>query len=87
MLISAVLTTLVVPWLKSRVSRERLARAMEWAGAAVRAAEQIYNGPGRGSEKLEYVLGLRERRGIGLDAEMCIRDRSGAVHKPMALKY
>jgi len=54
---------------------------MEWAGAAVRAAEQIYNGPGRGSEKLEYVLGLLEMRGIGLDAEAL-----GAVIEAEVLK-
>lgn len=52
----AAVSAFVIPWLKRKVSAEKLAEVSEWVQIAVTAAEQIYDGPGRGAEKKAYVL-------------------------------
>lgn len=54
-LIAAVITTVVVPYLKARTNEKQQALLMATLDIAVKAAEQIY-GSGAGQEKKEYVL-------------------------------
>lgn len=66
-LIIAVVSAFVIPGLKREISAEKLAEISEWVQIAVTAAEQIYNGPGRGEEKKAYVLKFLTDKGYTVD--------------------
>ena len=68
-LIVALVVAFVIPWLKQKVSAEKLAQYYEWVTIAVQAAEQIYTGSGRGAEKKAYVLEFLNSKGFDLDWE------------------
>lgn len=55
-LIAAVITVIVIPYIKSKTTAQQQAEINAWVKIAVSAAEQIYNGSGRGPEKKAYVL-------------------------------
>lgn len=65
----AAVSAFVIPWLKRKVSAEKLAEVSEWVQIAVTAAEQIYNGPGCGAEKKAYVLKFLNDRGYTVDMD------------------
>ena len=68
-LLGLILTYLLIPFLKSRISADQLAEAKMWATIAVQAAKQLYIGSGKGREKKEYVLKFLESKGFKLDAD------------------
>lgn len=66
-LIAAVITAIVIPYIKSKTTAQQQAEINAWVKIAVSAAEQIYNGSGRGEEKKAYVLNWLAEHGITLD--------------------
>ena len=66
-LIAAIVTTFLIPWIKSKIDAAQLAQIVEWVGIAVRAAEQIYNESGMGEKKKQYVLDFLADKGFTLD--------------------
>ena len=66
-LIAAIITTFLIPWIKSKIDAAKLAQILEWVGIAVRAAEQIYNESGMGEKKKQYVLDFLADKGFTLD--------------------
>lgn len=66
-LTAAIVVAFAIPWLKQKVSAEKLAQYYEWVTIAVQAAEQIYTGSGRGAEKKAYVLEFLNSKGFDLD--------------------
>ena len=66
-LIAAVITAIVIPYIKSRTTAQQQAEINAWVKIAVSAAEQIYTGSGRGEEKKAYVLNWLEEHGVTLD--------------------
>ena len=66
-LIAALITTFLIPWIKSKIDAAKLAQIVEWVGIAVRAAEQIYNESGMGEKKKQYVLDFLADKGFTLD--------------------
>ena len=66
-LIAAVITVIVIPYIKSKTTAQQQAEINAWVKFAVSAAEQIYNGSGRGPEKKAYVLECLKQRGITVD--------------------
>lgn len=66
-LIAAIVTTFLIPWIKSKIDSAKLAQIVEWVGIAVRAAEQIYNESGMGEKKKQYVLNFLADKGFTLD--------------------
>lgn len=66
-LIAAVITAIVIPYIKSKTTVQQQAEINAWVKIAVSAAEQIYNGSGRGEEKKAYVLNWLAEHGITLD--------------------
>lgn len=66
-LIAAVITAIVIPHIKSKTTAQQQAEINAWVKIAVSAAEQIYNGSGRGEEKKAYVLNWLAEHGITLD--------------------
>lgn len=66
-LLGAIITAYIVPWLKAKLGAERYESALSVTRTLVEAAEQIFSGPGRGQEKLEYVKGELAKRGVSYD--------------------
>ena len=69
MLLAAIITAIVVPYIKSKTTASQQAEINAWVKIAVTAAEQIYTGSGRGEEKKAYVLNWLQEHGITVDAE------------------
>ena len=67
LLIAVVITAIVIPYIKSKTTTQQQAEINAWVKIAVTAAEQIYNGSGRGAEKKAYVLNWLKQHGITVD--------------------
>lgn len=68
-LCAAIITTFVVPYIKSKTTKEQQTQINEWVRIAVSAAEQVYKGPGKGDEKKAYVLTWLSNHGISIDED------------------
>ncbi len=67
--LAAVVTAVVIPYIKSRTTAQQQAEINAWVKIAVNAAEQIYRGSGRGEEKKAYVLEWLRAHGVTVDAD------------------
>ncbi|MBD5551980.1 MAG: phage holin [Lachnospiraceae bacterium] len=54
--IGAVITGFVIPYIKTRVSATQMDEISKWVVKAVQAAEVLFDVPGSGKEKREYVI-------------------------------
>lgn len=63
MLILAIVTTFVIPWLKANYTQKQLDTWMMWVRIAVTAAEQLFTAE-QWSEKKQYVVAYLKDRGI-----------------------
>ena len=68
-LIVAIVSTFVIPYLKTKVEAAKLEEVMTWVTVAVEAAEMIYAGTGRGEEKKAYVIKYLNTKGYTLDTD------------------
>ena len=68
-LVGTVLTTVLVPYFKSRTTAEQRENIYFWAKLAVEAAEKIFKETGMGKEKKAYVIKFLEEHGIVLDED------------------
>ena len=68
-LIAAIVTAVVVPYIKSRTTAAQQTETAAWVRIAVTAAEQSYNGTGRGQEKKKYVEDWLKAHGVTVDSE------------------
>ncbi len=66
-LIAAVVSVYLIPWIKSKTTNEQRKQFVAWVKIAVSAAEQVYNGPGRGEEKKRYVIAFLKSQGVEFD--------------------
>ena len=66
-LIGVIITYYLIPYLKSKTSKETQEVINNWVKIAVTAAEQIYTGVGRGEEKKQYVIAWLNEHGIQFD--------------------
>lgn len=67
-LIGLMITTILIPWIKRKITAEKYSQIAAWVDVAVLAAEQLY-GAGKGDEKLAYVAALLHEKGIEFDPE------------------
>ena len=67
-LLSAVVTTFLIPYLKQKLTEEKQKKLMFWVQTAVKAAEQIY-GSKTGQQKKEYVVAFLLSKGIVFDVD------------------
>ena len=67
-LLSAAVTTFLIPYLKQRLTEEKQRKLLFWVQTAVKAAEQIY-GSKTGQKKKEYVVGFLLSKGIVFDVD------------------
>lgn len=63
-ILGVIITYMVVPFLKSKTSKEQRETIMFWVSVAVTAAEQIFNERGMGEEKKKFVVGFLVEKGI-----------------------
>ena len=68
LLVSAVITTFVIPVLRQRLSDDKRKKLLFWIETAVNAAEQIY-GSKTGQQKKEYVVSFLLSKGIVADID------------------
>ena len=68
-ILGAIITYMVVPYLKSKTSKEQRETIMFWVSVAVSAAEQIFNERGMGAEKKKFVVEFLVEKGIKVSLE------------------
>ena len=68
-LISVLITTFLIPYIKKKTTKEQQDILETWVNIAVYAAEQIIKGSGKGEKRKRYVLEFLEKRGLTYDAE------------------
>ena len=66
-LAAAVVTAVLIPWIKSKTTAAQREEIDAWVKIAVTAAEQIYTGTGKGKEKKDYVLKFLEEKNLKID--------------------
>lgn len=66
-LLAAVLTAVLVPWLKSRLTDAQMEELLAWVEIAVAAAQQMYYQMD-GAQRKEYVLEFLESKGYDVDS-------------------
>jgi len=67
LILVAVVTGFLIPYIKKKTNLEDYNGIMFWVKLAVQAAEQIYNKDGQGEIKKEYVLHYLESKGLHID--------------------
>lgn len=68
-LIGALISTFLVPYIKTRLTNEQLGTVKFWVNVAVKAAEMIYTGSGLGTKKKEYVVAFLNEKGFKLNTD------------------
>ena len=68
-LIAAIVSTFLIPWIKSKTTAQQREELVAWVKIAVSAAEQIYKGSGRGADKKQYVLDFLAKNGFTVDTD------------------
>ncbi|MBD5128431.1 MAG: phage holin [Ruminococcaceae bacterium] len=68
-LIAAIVSTFLIPWIKSKTTAQQREELVAWVKIAVSAAEQIYKGSGKGADKKQYVLDFLAKNGFTVDTD------------------
>lgn len=68
MLLSALVSYRLIPWIKSKTSSEQFSQLETAARVAVYAAEQTFKS-GHGAEKMQYVLNRLQSSGYSVDSK------------------
>ena len=68
-LVSVVVTGIIIPLIRAKVSKTDLEKALVIADIAVKAAEQIYKESGKGPIKKKYVIEYLRKSGLNLSDE------------------
>lgn len=55
-IIGTILTAYIIPFIKEKIDNEKLVKYEEWVDMAVRAAEILFIGSGKGADKKAYVV-------------------------------
>ena len=65
-LVSLVITGMLIPLIKTKISKDKLEKALVVTEIAVKAAEQIYKETGQGVIKKKYVIDYIKKSGLNL---------------------
>ena len=80
------ITGVLFPWLKTKISADKEASIKALVSIAVTAAEQIYSDPKMGQKKKEYVIAWLAERGVKLDGEKLDAMIEAAVYELTHIK-
>ena len=86
-LIGVVITCIVIPYVRSKTTAQQREELNAWIKIAVAAAEQIYQGAGRGEEKKQYVLDWLEDHNVTVDEDRIDALIEAAVYDSGYCKY
>lgn len=59
--IGAVITGVLIPYIKTKITSTQLDEIIKWAPKAVEAAEVLFNTPDSGEQKREYVINFIDK--------------------------
>ena len=65
-LVSLVITGMLIPLIKTKISKDKLEKALVVTEIAVKAAEQIFKETGQGVIKKKYVIDYIKKSGLNL---------------------
>lgn len=65
-IVGAVVTYVLIPYIKSKTTKDQQDNIKTWVNIAVQAAEQLMDGPGMGENKKLFVLNFLRNKGITL---------------------
>ena len=65
-ILGAIITYLIVPFIRQKTTKEQRENIYFWVTLAVQAAEQIYKEKGQGKLKKEYVVDFLVSKGINI---------------------
>jgi type II secretory pathway pseudopilin PulG len=68
-LVGVLITSLLIPWIRSKTTAEQQEEIKQWVKIAVAAAEQIFVGSGRGKEKKDWVLEFLAKYNLKVDMD------------------
>ncbi len=68
-LLAAIITAIIIPYIKSKTTTQQQEEINAWTRIAVTAAEQIFTGSGQGKRKKTYVMNWLREHGISVDAD------------------
>lgn len=68
-ILGAIITYILVPFFKSKTTKQQRENIYFWVRVAVQAAEMIYREKGQGKLKKEYVVEFLISKGIGITTE------------------
>lgn len=68
-ILGAIITYILVPFLKSKTTKEQKNNIYFWVKVAVGAAEQIYKEKGSGKDKKQHVVDFLVDKGIEITIE------------------
>ena len=68
-LVIALITTFLIPYIKSKTSAEQFDIIKSWVKIAVQAAEMIYTESGMGNAKKTYVIEYLNSKGYKIDTK------------------
>lgn len=66
-LVMTLITSILVPYIRSKTTAQQQDTIKMWVDIAVMAAEQLYKGSGRGAEKKQYVIEFLTKQGFKVD--------------------
>ena len=78
-LLAALVTYKLIPWIRSKTTKQQQDNLVAAAKIAVFAAEQIY-GAAKGDEKLEYAMEALKKAGFTIDKTLAREAIEKAVH-------
>lgn len=55
-ILSIIITSFLIPYLKTKISATQMEEISKWVTKAVQAAEVLFNTPNSGTEKRDYVI-------------------------------
>ncbi|HQA59201.1 MAG TPA: phage holin, LLH family [Acetivibrio sp.] len=68
-ILGTIITSILVPFLRQKITKEQREEIYFWVKIAVGAAEQIYKEKGQGKLKKEYVVDFLVSKGINITIE------------------
>lgn len=68
-LAALLITTFLIPWIRTQISSEKLEQVKKWTSVGVKAAEMIYRESGMGEAKKKYVQEFLAGKGCKLDVD------------------
>ena len=79
-LLAAILSAVLIPWIRSKLTAAQTAELLRWVDIAVAAAQQLYH-QADGKRRLDYALELLSHRGYDINDSSVLDAVEAAVLK------